>query len=71
MRSCFWPDPAKDDALTQACKQIGGKFIDISALSKDEGIMPDQSEQLRTPGLPGIRVTVECARLPTLAEMMK
>ena len=36
VRSCFWPDLAKDAALKQACEQVGGTFIDISALSKDE-----------------------------------
>jgi len=36
VRSCFWPDPAKDAALRQACQQAGGVFVDISSLGKDE-----------------------------------
>lgn len=36
VRSCFWPDPAKDEALRQACRQAGGIFVDISSLGKDE-----------------------------------
>tara|TARA_R110002111_G_scaffold168038_1_gene233782 strand:- start:41927 stop:42643 length:717 start_codon:yes stop_codon:yes gene_type:complete len=36
VRSCFWPDPAKDEALRQACQQTGGIFVDISGLGKDE-----------------------------------
>ena len=36
VRSCFWPDPAKDAALKQACEKVRGTFIDISGLAKDE-----------------------------------
>tara|TARA_R110002095_G_scaffold214916_3_gene207889 strand:+ start:223 stop:948 length:726 start_codon:yes stop_codon:yes gene_type:complete len=36
VRSCFWTDPAKDEALRQACQQAGGVFVDISSLGKDE-----------------------------------
>lgn len=36
VRSCFWPNRAKDDALRQACQQVEGTFVDISGLSKDE-----------------------------------
>ena len=36
VRSCFWPDAAKDAALRQACAQAGGIFVDISALAADE-----------------------------------
>ena len=36
VRSSFWADPAKDTAMRQACEAIGGAFVDISALSKDE-----------------------------------
>ncbi len=36
VRSTFWPDPAKDDALRQACAQAGGTFVDISQLGADE-----------------------------------
>jgi hypothetical protein len=36
VRSCFWPDKAKDDILRQACREAGGVFVDNSGLSKDE-----------------------------------
>lgn len=36
VRSCFWANAAKDDALEQACTAAGGVFVDISALAKDE-----------------------------------
>lgn len=36
VRSCFWPNAAKDSALKEACATVGGKFVDISALAKDE-----------------------------------
>ena len=36
VRSCFWANAAKDDALKQACAEVGGVFVDISALCKDE-----------------------------------
>ncbi|QDT43395.1 hypothetical protein Pan241w_34950 [Gimesia alba] len=36
VRSCFWPNTAKDAALRQACQQAGGIFVDISSLGKDE-----------------------------------
>jgi len=35
VRSCFWPDAAKDEALRQACAAVGGTFIDIGALGRD------------------------------------
>jgi hypothetical protein len=36
VRSCFWPDAAKDAALKEACATNGGIFVDIAALGKDE-----------------------------------
>jgi hypothetical protein len=36
VRSCFWPDKAKDDVLREAAVATGGVFVDISGLSKDE-----------------------------------
>lgn len=37
VRSCFWANAAKDAALKAACAAVGGVFVDISNLSKDEG----------------------------------
>ncbi|WP_339729143.1 SGNH/GDSL hydrolase family protein [uncultured Gimesia sp.] len=36
VRSSFWSNQAKDEALRQACEQAGGIFVDISSLGKDE-----------------------------------
>ena len=36
VRSSFWANTAKDTAMRQACETVGGTFVDISALSKDE-----------------------------------
>lgn len=36
VRSCFWANAAKDEALKQACDAVGGTYVDISALGKDE-----------------------------------
>lgn len=36
VRSSFWPSEAKDTAMRKACEAVGGTFVDISALSKDE-----------------------------------
>lgn len=37
VRSCFWANEAKDEALQQACAAVGGIYVNISSLSKDEG----------------------------------
>jgi alpha-galactosidase len=36
VRSSFWANIAKDAAMRQACEAVGGTFVDISVLSKDE-----------------------------------
>ena len=36
VRSSFWANEAKDTAMRKACEAVGGTFVDISALSKDE-----------------------------------
>lgn len=36
VRSCFWADAAKDAAMKEACTAVGGIFIDIGALGKNE-----------------------------------
>ncbi len=36
VRSCFWKNSAKDQALQKASLTAGGKFVDIGALSGDE-----------------------------------
>ncbi len=36
VRSCFWANAAKDEALQQACIAVGGVYVNISSLGKDE-----------------------------------
>ncbi len=36
VRSSFWANTTKDGAMRQACEAVGGTFVDISMLSKDE-----------------------------------
>lgn len=36
VRSCFWANAAKDEALKQACQAVGGVYVDISRLGQDE-----------------------------------
>ena len=36
VRSCFWPDRTKDLVLKQACEEVGGIYVDISNLGKDQ-----------------------------------
>jgi alpha-galactosidase len=36
VRSSFWANSAKDTAMRQACEAVGGTFVDISVLSKNE-----------------------------------
>jgi len=36
VRSCFWANTAKDEALQQACAAVAGIYVNISALSKDQ-----------------------------------
>ncbi|RIK83724.1 MAG: hypothetical protein DCC67_05610 [Planctomycetota bacterium] len=35
VRSCFWADAAKDQVLSTACREAGGRFVDIGALGRD------------------------------------
>ena len=36
VRSSFWADSAKDAVLKEACEAVGGVFVDISSLGRDE-----------------------------------
>jgi len=36
VRSCFWANAAKDEALQQACSAASGIYVNIGSLSKDE-----------------------------------
>lgn len=36
VRSCFWANGPKDEALKKACQEVGGVYVDIGVLGKDE-----------------------------------
>ena len=36
VRSCFWANEAKDQALRQVCEEVGGIFVNIGNLGADE-----------------------------------
>ena len=36
VRSCFWPDKAKDEVMRKVCQEADGTFVDISRLAQDE-----------------------------------
>ena len=38
VRSSFWASAAKDEALQQACTAVGGIYVNITSLSKDESL---------------------------------
>ncbi len=35
VRSCFWADAAKDQALRQACEEAGGRFVNAGPLGQE------------------------------------
>jgi len=51
VRSCFWADPAKDAALKQACQEVGGVFVDISALGKDQANFARAEREFKNAGV--------------------
>ena len=50
VRSCFWPC-ATDEILKDASKEIGGVFVDISGLSKDESNYARSEREYSHPGV--------------------
>lgn len=51
VRSCFWPNAAKDEVLKQASQEVGGIFVDISNLSKDESNYARSERKLKNEGV--------------------
>jgi len=35
VRSSFWPDPAKDQALREACQEVDGIFVDAGPIGRE------------------------------------
>jgi len=36
VRSCFWPNRDKDEAVKRACRDVDGTFVDVGGLGKEE-----------------------------------
>jgi hypothetical protein len=53
VRSCFWPDSAKDTAMREACAEAGGVFIDIGGLSKDQRNYARSERKIANEGVGG------------------
>lgn len=53
VRSCFSPEPAKDQILRQACEKVGGIFVDTGSLGKDEANLARSERQFQHAGVGG------------------
>lgn len=51
VRSCFWANKAKDEALRQASMETGCEFVDISALAKEEANYARSEQKLKHAGV--------------------
>lgn len=51
VRSCFWPDKAKDGILRDACREANGTFVDISSLALDESHFARSERQFAHAGV--------------------
>ena len=53
VRSCFWPNAAKDEILSKACNEVGGTFVDISTLGKDPAMKASAERKIEHTGVAG------------------
>jgi hypothetical protein len=53
VRSCFWPNVVKDEILRKACDEIGGSFVDISAMGKDQTLQAKAERKIEHAGVAG------------------
>ncbi|MCB1204279.1 MAG: SGNH/GDSL hydrolase family protein [Verrucomicrobiae bacterium] len=51
VRSGFWANEAKDRALAEASSSVGGVFVDLSALSKDESLYARSEREFKHAGV--------------------
>lgn len=51
VRSSFWPDAAKDTIARDACKAIGGTFVDLAAIGKDPANAAKSERKIEHPGV--------------------
>lgn len=51
VRSCFWANKAKDEALLGACKAVNGIPADISTLGKDQSLYGRAEREFKNAGV--------------------
>ncbi len=51
VRSCFWANAAKDEALRGACDAVSGLFCDLSALSADKSLYGRAEREFKHAGV--------------------
>jgi hypothetical protein len=51
VRGCFWADQAKDEILRRGCRNVGGTFVDIGALGKNEANYARSEREFRHKGV--------------------
>lgn len=51
VRSGFWANEAKDRALAEACSSVGGVFVDLGAMSKDESLYARSEREFKHAGV--------------------
>jgi hypothetical protein len=53
VRSCFWANAAKDEVLSQACKEAGGIFVDAGPLGQDAANQASSERSFTHDGVAG------------------
>lgn len=53
VRSGFWADPAKDEALEEAARGVGGTFVDIRTLGADPTMAARSERKIEHDGVAG------------------
>lgn len=51
VRSCFWANAAKDEALRGACDAVNGIYVDLSALSADKSLYGRAEREFKHAGV--------------------
>lgn len=53
VRSLFWPDPAKDEILSQVCTEANGSFVDLAEVAKDPASRASAERKFNHAGVGG------------------
>ncbi len=51
VRSCFWANAAKDEALSGACDAVSGIYVDLSALGADKSLYGRAEREFKHAGV--------------------